>query len=157
MRVVFAHFKPAWFFTQIAPGNVLYHHNKHLMGYFESLHGSRIICFPLNISEKNVLATSLRKTRRDRVSLSSPLLIRYSTHIPWRITSTNQTNESHHHFFISKPILTWPHFGPFFWQNPCSGCNSGIDLVVVLEYTFLQLCFNTEQISLGSQDSEKAM
>ena len=31
-------------YAQIAPGNVLCHHNKHLMGYFEFLHGSRIIC-----------------------------------------------------------------------------------------------------------------
>ena len=28
------------------------HHNKHLIRYFEFLHGSKIICFPLNISEK---------------------------------------------------------------------------------------------------------
>ena len=28
------------------------HHNKHLMGHFEFLHGTRIICLPLNISEK---------------------------------------------------------------------------------------------------------
>ena len=36
--------------VQIAPGNVLGH--KYLMGYFDFLHGSRIICLPLNISEK---------------------------------------------------------------------------------------------------------
>ena len=30
----------------------------------------------------------------------------------------------------------------------CSGCNSGIDLVVALEYTFFQLCSNVEQISV---------
>ena len=30
--------------AQIAPGNALCHHNKHLMGYFEFLHGSSIIC-----------------------------------------------------------------------------------------------------------------
>ena len=30
----------------------MWHHNKHLMGYFEFLHGSRIICLPLNISVK---------------------------------------------------------------------------------------------------------
>ena len=37
---------------------------------------------------------------------------------------------------------------PFFWQNPCSGCNSGIDLVVALEYTFSQLSSNAKQISV---------
>ena len=36
----------------IAPNNVLCHHNRHLMGYFEFLHCSRIICLPLNIPEK---------------------------------------------------------------------------------------------------------
>ena len=38
--------------AQIASGIVLCHHNKHLMGYFQFLHGSRVICVPLNISEK---------------------------------------------------------------------------------------------------------
>ena len=38
--------------AQIASGIVLCHHNKHLMGYFEFLHGLRVICVPLNISEK---------------------------------------------------------------------------------------------------------
>ena len=38
--------------VQIAPGNVLRHHNKHLMGYLEFLHGWRIICLALNIAEK---------------------------------------------------------------------------------------------------------
>ena len=37
--------------VQIAPNNVLYYH-KHLMGHFEFLDGSRIICFPLNIQKK---------------------------------------------------------------------------------------------------------
>ena len=38
--------------VHIPPGNGLRHHNKYLMGYFEFLHGSRIICLPLNILEK---------------------------------------------------------------------------------------------------------
>ena len=38
--------------VQIAPGNVLFHHSKPLMEYFEFLHGSRIICLPSNISDK---------------------------------------------------------------------------------------------------------
>ena len=36
----------------IAPGDVSCRYNKHLTGYFEFLHGSRIICLPLNISEE---------------------------------------------------------------------------------------------------------
>ena len=35
---------------QIAPVNVLYHHNGNLMAHFEFLHSSRML--PLNISEK---------------------------------------------------------------------------------------------------------
>ena len=31
-------------------------------------------------------------------------------------------------------------------KNPCSGCDSGIDLVVALECIFFQLCSNAEQI-----------
>ena len=37
---------------QITGGNVLCYHSKHLMGYFKFLNDSRIICLPLNISEK---------------------------------------------------------------------------------------------------------
>ena len=38
--------------VQISSNNVLCHHNKRLMGYFEFLYGSGIICLPLNIPEK---------------------------------------------------------------------------------------------------------
>ena len=40
----------------------------------------------------------------------------------------------------------WPRYDPFFWYDPCSSCNSGIDLVVALKYTLFQLCSNAEQI-----------
>ena len=43
---------------------------------------------------------------------------------------------------------TGPVFCHVLIQNPCSGCNSGIDLVVALEYTFFQLCSNAKQISV---------
>ena len=33
--------------------------------------------------------------------------------------------------------------------NENSGCNSGIDLVFTVEYTFFQLCSNVEQISVS--------
>ena len=36
----------------MAPGNVFCHYNRHLMGHFEVLHGLKMICLPLNISEK---------------------------------------------------------------------------------------------------------
>ena len=41
---------------------------------------------------------------------------------------------------------TWLCFGPFCWQNPCSSCNSGTDLVV-LEYVFFNFV-PTPNISL---------
>ena len=61
-------------FIQSAPGNVLHHHSKHLMGYFEFLHVSRIICLLLNISEKlrcQYVLEKLEKTETHRLSLRS--------------------------------------------------------------------------------------
>ena len=42
----------------------------------------------------------------------------------------------------------WPHSDQLFWENPCSVWNSGIDLVVALEYNFFQPCSSAEQISV---------
>ena len=36
----------------------------------------------------------------------------------------------------------------FILSTPCFGCNNGINLVAVLEYTFFQLCSNVEQIQV---------
>ena len=36
--------------------------------------------------------------------------------------------------FFHPDTNNWPLSGPFCWQNPGSGCNSGNDLVIVLEY-----------------------
>ena len=38
--------------------------------------------------------------------------------------------------FFHSDTNTWSLSGPFCWQNPCSDCNSGTDLVVALEYIF---------------------
>ena len=58
----------------------------------------------------------------------------------WRTTSSIQTNGDHYEFFIRIPILYLfiriPRSGPFCWQKPCSGCNSGIDLVAVFSFNF---------------------
>ena len=51
-------------------------------------------------------------------------------------------------FLFGYQSCVWWRSEPFFWQNSCSGCNIGIDLVVTLEYTFFQLCSNAEQISV---------
>ena len=67
----------------------------------------------------------------------------------WRTTSTIQTNVGHYHFFNRIPILYLATFWsiqltkPMFWLR-----NSGIGLIVVLEYSFFQLCSNTELGSL---------
>ena len=58
---------------------------------------------------------------------------------------TNKNNMYHSNKREPPPFFhwytnTWPRSGPFFWQNLCSGRNSGTDLVVVLEYVFFQLC-----------------
>ena len=95
------------------------------MGYFEFLYGSGIICLPLNIPEK----------------------LQCNTHAPWRTAAIIETNGYQQHFSIGYQSSVWPRSDPFSWQNPCSGCNSGIDLVVALKYTFFQLCSNAEQIS----------
>ena len=67
--------------------------------------------------------------------------------IPQRLIAiqTNKSNMYHSNKREPPPFFhwytnTWPRFDPFFWQSPCSGCNSGTDLVVVLEYVFFQLC-----------------
>ena len=40
---------------------------------------------------------------------------------------------------------TWPRSGPFWWQNPCCGYNSGTDLVVALEYIFFNFVPTTSK------------
>ena len=204
-------------YAQIAPGNVLCHHNKHLMGYFEFLHGSRIIClkwlrldsnpvwpngwvFVYELSgsgfesscshltfrfhacfeqgvpwhsgnyrewihsetrtwhDKNIqynlpsfeifrkiaLTTCLWKARRGRVSSPFSLLIRYSTHtLKNSIYHSNKQTGITTIFSFGYQTCTLPHSGPFCWKNTCPDCNSGIDMDVVLEYTFFQLSSNT--------------
>ena len=41
-------------------------------------------------------------------------------------------------FSFGYQFCTWPRSGPFCWQNPCPGYNSGIDLIFILKYTFFQ-------------------
>ena len=40
-------------------------------------------------------------------------------------------------FSFRYQSCVWPRSDPFFWQNPCFGCD--IDWVVALKYTFFQL------------------
>ena len=146
--------------VQIAPGNDIFHHSKHLMEYFEFLRGSRIICLPSNISDKLHWQYVFGKLKKGRDSSLSFLLIWYSTHTP------------RYHIIFSSwyQSCKCSRSGPFCWRNPCSASNSGIVYsrsiqvyssiqevfkciqeqlpnVVVFEYTFFQLCPKTEKIS----------
>ena len=133
--------------VQISSNNILCHHNKRLMGYFEFLYGSVIICLPLNIPEKlhwQHLFEKPEETGIHRLYLSwyDAIPMRpEEQHLPFKQMGTTTT------FSFGYQSCVWPRSGSFFWQNPCSGCNSGIDLVFSLEYTFFQLCSNAEQIS----------
>ena len=106
------------------------------MGYFEFPNGSRIIWLPLNISEKlhrQHLFENLEEAEIHCLYLY--LLIWYNT--PY--TLNNKIYHSHKWEpppFVHLDTNTLSRFGPFRWQNPCSLCNSGTDLVVVLEYIF---------------------
>ena len=63
-------------------------------------------------------------------------------HLPFKQTRTTIIFS-----FIYQSCI-WPRSDPLFCQNPCSRCNSEIDLVVALKYTFFQLCSKAEQISV---------
>ena len=55
---------------------------------------------------------------------------------------------------LSSFFILWPSSGLVCQQNPCSGCTSQINLAVVLEYTFFQICINAEQIFLVEKIDE---
>ena len=117
------------------------------MTNIEFLHGSRINCLPLNIPEKlhcQYVFKKLENAETHRLHLcyydkipSHP----EEQHLPFKETETTTIFSSRYH------SCNWPRSGPFCWQNPCSACNSGFNLVVVLEHTFFQLCCSTEEIS----------
>ena len=122
------------------------------MGYFEFLHGPRIICLPLNISEKlhqqNVFQ-KLEKTETHRLHLNyntlqypcNTLTLQYPCTLKNNIYHSNKHGPLPFFHLDTNPVICHT------LQNPCSGCNSGFYLVAVLEYTFFQLCWNTEKIS----------
>ena len=132
---------------QIASNNVLCHHNNDLIGYFEFIDDSRIICLPLNVPEKlhwQHLFENPEEAETYRLYLSQSNTIPThpkEQHLPFKQTGTTTI------FLFGYQSSTWPRSDPFCWQNPCSGSNSGIHLLFVLEYTFFQLFSNTKQIS----------
>ena len=111
----------ALFFFYKAPDSVP-PHNRYLMGYSELLHGSRMICFPLNISEK-------LKNRRRR-DLSSPSFLIWcklshfeERHQPFKQTGTKTI------FSFGYQSSPWKGFGPSYRKN--------FVLVVIVEFNWL--------------------
>ena len=116
------------------------------MGYFKFLHGSKIIWLPFNVPEKLLwqhLFQEPEETETHSLYLSQYNTI--ATHPDEQYPPFNQKGTTTI-FSFGCQSRTWPRSGPFCWQTPWSGCNSGIDLVVVLEYAFFQLYFNAKQI-----------
>ena len=110
------------------------------MKYFKFFYGLGIICLSLNIPE-----ISPRKPRRGRDSLPLSSLIpthHKEQHLLFKQTGTTTM------FSFGYQSCVLPRSDPFFRQNPCSGCNNGIVLVVALEYTFFQLFSDAKQISV---------
>ena len=121
----------------ISSNNVLCHHNKRLMGYFESLYGSGIICLPLNIPEKLHWQLHCFEKPEEEETHCLYLSSHNATsahpeeqHLPFKETGTTII------FSFIYQSYVWPRYDQFFWQNPCSSCNSGIDLVVADDSLF---------------------
>ena len=118
------------------------------MGYFEFLDGTGIIYLSLNIQEKlhwQHLFEKSEEAETHCIYLSQYKAISIhpeEQYLPFKQTGTTTI------FLLGYQSCVWLCSEPFFWQNPCSGGNSGIDLVVTLEYTFFQLCSNAKQISV---------
>ena len=94
------------FFFDMAPGNVLCHHNRHLMRYFEFLHGLLIICLLLNIWGKLHWQHLFKKIGEAETRCFHLFIfvnmIQYA-HI--KKSSIDHSNGDHHYFFIWIPIL----------------------------------------------------
>ena len=79
-----------------------------------------------------ILFEKLGEAETHRLSL----LIQHS-YAFWRTVSYIQANANHHLFLIRIPfLLLAPDSGPFCLEDPCSGCNSVVNLVFT-QYTFL--------------------
>ena len=63
--------------------------------------------------------------------------IQYNTHALWRTTSMFKQTGPTTIFLFRYQSCVWPRSDPFFRHNSCSGCNSGIDLVVCSWIYFL--------------------
>ena len=129
---------------QISSNNVFCHHNKHLMGYFEFLYGSGIICLLLKIPKKLHWQHLFESQKRQTLIAFILVTIQtIQTHPEEQHLSFKQTGSTII-FSFGCQFCVWPSSDPLFCQNPCCGCNSGNDLVVALKYSFFQICSNAE-------------
>ena len=98
-------------------------------------------------SRKIASTTSLRKARRGRDLSPLSYLIQYKYPRTLKSNIYYSNKRVPLPFVIRIQSCVRPRSDSFFWQNRCSGYNSGIDLVVAVGYTFFQFCSNAEQIS----------
>ena len=135
--------------VHIASNNVLFHHNKRLIWYFEFLYDVGVIILPLNIPEKLHWQHPFEKPEEAE---THRLYLSYFNTVPKhpneQYLPLKQTGTTTLVSFDTNPVFGHVLIHFFFWQNSCSSCSSGIYLVVVLEYTFFQLSSNAEQISV---------
>ena len=90
----------------IAPDSVMCHYNEHQMGNLKFLHGSRIICLPLNIQKNCIENKKLHgKARRGRNSSPSSLLIRYDTYTKNNIYHSNEWGPPQFFHLDTNPVL----------------------------------------------------
>ena len=130
--------------AQIAPNNAFCHYEKCLMKYFKFLYGLGIICLPLNIPEKLNWQHLFEKA--EEAETHRLYLTKYNT-IPAHLKEQHPLFKqlgTTTVFSFGYQSCVLPRSDSFFWQNPCSGCNSGFDLAVALEYAFFQLCCNAK-------------
>ena len=59
--------------------------------------------------------------------------------------------------FFHSDTNTLSRSGPFCWQNLCSGCNSVIELLLLLNIYFFSILFQHQTNLLGSQGSKEAV
>ena len=138
--------------VQIASNNVLCHHNKRLMGYFEFLYGSWIIWLPLNIPEKSHYNISSKIPKRQRL-------------ITFILVNTIQCPHAlKNNIYHSNKLVPPPFFhsdtNPVFGHILIHSFDKTHALVVTVELIWLlplNILPTTNKFPLGWQDSEEAM
>ena len=114
---------------QMAPDNVP-PHNRHLMGHSEFRHGSI-----KKIASQERLITFIFVNMIQHPRILKNKIYHLSKRVPPPFSNQDTS-------LVLGNVLVY-----FFEKKPFSRCNSRINLVFVLEYTFLELCSNAEQIS----------